>query len=129
MHVNPAALVCRDFALLGYCERGALCNERHAHECPDYANNGACGNKNCHLPHIDRAGQIRKHAAKPILGFDECGSSAPEGENASDLLSDEEDLQDSENDDIDSDDLDDDPHQVSHYPDSTLDQQQDYFRF
>jgi hypothetical protein len=60
--VDPAADVCRDYAILGYCEKGATCTDRHESECPDYANTGSCPNKKCHLPHIDRAGQLRKIA-------------------------------------------------------------------
>ena len=63
VRVSPSAAICRDFATLGYCGRGADCSCRHARECPDYANVGSCHIKNCDLPHIDRAGQIRKHAA------------------------------------------------------------------
>jgi len=63
VHVNPSAPVCRDFASLGYCCKGAKCVERHIHECPDYANTGVCRNKECHLPHVDRAGRIRKQNA------------------------------------------------------------------
>ena len=63
VRVNPAAPVCRDFAILGYCGKGIDCLERHIHECPDYANTGTCRNTKCALPHVDRAGQIRKHAA------------------------------------------------------------------
>ena len=33
------------------------------HKYPDYANSGFCHKKRCKLPHIDRAGQIRKAAA------------------------------------------------------------------
>ncbi|KAF1814051.1 hypothetical protein P152DRAFT_433761 [Eremomyces bilateralis CBS 781.70] len=64
-HVKPApgAPVCRPFATIGYCEKGAECPERHVHECPDYANTGTCSNPRCRLPHPDRAGQIRKAAA------------------------------------------------------------------
>jgi hypothetical protein len=28
-------------------------------ECPDYASTGACPNKGCRLPHIDRASKLR----------------------------------------------------------------------
>ena len=63
VRVNPLAPVCRDFASLGFCRKGGGCAERHVRECPDYANTGICGKKRCHLPHVDRAGQIRKHTA------------------------------------------------------------------
>ncbi|KAF2432877.1 hypothetical protein EJ08DRAFT_100060 [Tothia fuscella] len=63
-HVNTDAdaNVCRDFALLGYCDSGASCIDRHIAECPDYANTGSCKRKECRLPHVDRAGQLRKIA-------------------------------------------------------------------
>lgn len=63
IRVTPGAPVCRAFATLGYCDKGADCAERHVHECPDYANTGVCHKKRCKLPHVDRAGQIRKAAA------------------------------------------------------------------
>lgn len=59
--LNPAALVCYDFATFGYCKRGAQCSDRHVHECPAYANTGVCPDKKCRLPHPDSAGQIRQH--------------------------------------------------------------------
>jgi hypothetical protein len=62
VNVEAGANVCRDYATIGYCEKGADCTERHENECPDYANTGFCSNKKCHLPHVDRAGQLRKSA-------------------------------------------------------------------
>lgn len=59
--LNPSALVCSDFATFGYCKKGALCSNRHVHECPAYANTGVCRDKKCRLPHPDSAGQIRQH--------------------------------------------------------------------
>lgn len=59
--LNPAALVCYDFATFGYCKKGAQCSDRHVHECPAYANTGVCRDKKCRLPHPDSAGQIRQH--------------------------------------------------------------------
>lgn len=41
--------------------------KRHVFECPDYANTGFCANREsgkCLLPHIDRAGTLRKAAAR-----------------------------------------------------------------
>jgi hypothetical protein len=61
--VNPNAPVCREFAKLGYCDRGADCPKRHVFECPDYANTGTCHKQNCRLQHIDRAAQLRKISA------------------------------------------------------------------
>ena len=61
VRLNPSALVCSDFAIFGYCKKGALCSNRHVHECPAYANTGVCRDKKCRLPHPDSAGQIRQH--------------------------------------------------------------------
>ena len=95
---NPSAPVCRAFATIGYCRKGAECTERHVHECPDYSNTGVCGNKKCHLPHIDKADQMKKHAANNV------GSRAVSTyDDDSDFISDED--NDSANSDIDSDGL------------------------
>lgn len=64
VNVSPNAPICPAFANVGYCEKGASCSQRHEFECPEYASKGSCGNSRCRLPHIDRAGQLRK-AAKP----------------------------------------------------------------
>ena len=98
VHVNPAAPVCRAFATIGFCGEGAECLNRHVHECPDYTNVGACRNKKCRLPHIDRADQMKKNAA------DNPRRTAPStDDDDSDLVSDEDD--DSDSGDVDSDDL------------------------
>ncbi len=76
VRVNPAAPVCRAFATLGFCEKGADCAERHVVECPDYANTGVCNNKKCRLPHVDRAGQLRKMMA---AGSDKTADDTKEG--------------------------------------------------
>ncbi|KAF2096928.1 hypothetical protein NA57DRAFT_78517 [Rhizodiscina lignyota] len=89
--VNPGAPVCRQFATLGYCEKGVACDERHVKECPDYANKGACHKKSCQLPHVDRAGQLRKAASAQV--------SEGNDDRTSDPSSDEEDISE----DIDSD--------------------------
>lgn len=64
-HVNVGKRegVCRDFAVLGYCERGLDCDRQHVRECPDFAEKGTCGTKGCKLPHVIRANQKRKAAA------------------------------------------------------------------
>ncbi|KAM5499858.1 hypothetical protein McanMca71_005976 [Microsporum canis] len=95
--ITPGAPVCRDFAILGYCSKGATCEERHVHECPDYANTGNCGNKKCSLPHVDRAGQIRK--------FTNQVDNSTEADSEEDISSDEEVYDEIDSDDIDSDDL------------------------
>lgn len=96
VRVNPGAPVCRAFATLGYCEKGADCTERHISECPDYANKGLCRKKNCRLPHVDRANQIRKAAAAQT-------ATASDEEESPDLTSDE-DYDEIGSDDVDSDD-------------------------
>ncbi|KAK9453010.1 hypothetical protein V1511DRAFT_110831 [Dipodascopsis uninucleata] len=61
MRPPPGAKVCRDFALLGYCEKGLDCKQRHVWECPDFDETGTCprGEKKCKLTHIRRAGKQR----------------------------------------------------------------------
>ena len=129
VRVNPSAPVCRDFATLGYCGRGASCTERHVHECPDYANTGSCGKKRCHLPHVDRAGQIRKHAANPT-GNTIKENFSKSADEESDLSSDEGDYDEIDSDDVDSDGIEE--HMID-APDldeaHALSQQQDFVRF
>jgi len=59
---QPGAPVCNAFGKLGYCDLGAECLDVHVFECPDFANTGHCPNKGCRLPHVERAGQLRKRA-------------------------------------------------------------------
>lgn len=63
MNVGARNGVCRDFAVLGYCERGLECDKQHVRECPDFAEKGACTTKGCKLPHVIRANRTRKAAA------------------------------------------------------------------
>ena len=124
IRVNPSAPVCRDFAALGYCSKGAACPERHIHECPDYANTGVCRKSKCHLPHVDRAGQIRKHAAN----ITDAGTNSNEDDD-SDIVSDD-DYDEIDSDDVDSDGLEEDLMQLSdETPSHVLSQQQDFVRF
>lgn len=107
-----------------------MCTERHVHECPDYANNGVCGIKTCHLPHVHRAGQIRKHAAKSMditkLGFEQKSGAY----NESDLSSDELDIDKIDSDDVDSDGIEDEPMQLSdNTANQTSFQQEDFVHF
>lgn len=95
VRINPSAPVCAPFARLGYCEKAEDCPDRHVHECPDYANKGDCRNTRCRLPHVDRAGQLRKTAKRTS---DHSG----DDDAASDLSSDEEPI---DSDDVDSDDM------------------------
>ena len=89
------------------------------HECPDYANKGLCRNRRCRLPHVDRAGKLRKAAAAKNSDADDGAENA-----LSDLESDEEII---ESEDVDSDDLEeyiipkDDKHELS--------QQMDFVKF
>lgn len=55
--------VCRDFAVLGFCEKGLDCDKQHVRECPDFAEKGECTTKGCKLPHVIRANRNRKPAA------------------------------------------------------------------
>lgn len=125
--MTPGAPVCRAFATLGYCERGAKCDERHVHECPDYANTGTCNRKRCKLPHVDRAGQIRKNAA----AANKAGSPEEDDDEEADLSSEEEDFDAIDSDDVDSDELDEDPvEMIEPGPDTgEISQQQDFVRF
>ncbi|KAF9894630.1 hypothetical protein FE257_006518 [Aspergillus nanangensis] len=114
----------RQFATLGYCEKGEQCDERHVHECPDYANTGVCMKKRCRLPHVDRAGQIRKNIAnKP--------ETDPQNDEESDASSEDEEYDQIDTDDVDSDELEDDePELIAGAEGSTeLAQQQDFIRF
>ncbi|KAJ5731511.1 uncharacterized protein N7483_006019 [Penicillium malachiteum] len=123
VRTTPGAPVCRGFATLGYCEKGAECEDRHVHECPDYANSGICHKKRCKLPHVDRAGQIRKAAAA-------AASRAEAGEDDSDESSEEEDYDAIDSDDIDSDEFDDSPEQLIEGSGShEMSQQHDFIKF
>ncbi|KAK9548462.1 hypothetical protein V6Z77_008368 [Aspergillus fumigatus] len=122
VRVTPGAPVCRDFANLGYCDKGAECEQRHVHECPDYAASGVCNKKRCRLPHVDRAGQIRKNAASKADAADE---------EESDESSEDEEYDAIDSDDVDSDDLDDEPEYVegADNGEQELFQQHDFIRF
>lgn len=60
VHVGPREGICRDFAVLGYCEKGLDCDKQHVRECPDFAEKGQCTTKGCKLPHVIRANRNRK---------------------------------------------------------------------
>ncbi|KIW01044.1 uncharacterized protein PV09_07558 [Verruconis gallopava] len=66
VHSMPkdGAIVCEAFARLGYCEAGENCPHLHVFECPDYANTGKCDKEDCHLPHVQRASQLRRLAGR-----------------------------------------------------------------
>ncbi|RLM00699.1 hypothetical protein CFD26_106490 [Aspergillus turcosus] len=109
-------------SLFRYCDKGAECEERHVHECPDYAATGVCNRKRCRLPHVDRAGQIRKNAAS---------KADPVDEEESDESSEEEEYDAIDSDDVDSDDLEDEPEYVegADTGEHELLQQHDFIRF
>ncbi|OGM50889.1 CCCH zinc finger protein [Aspergillus bombycis] len=123
IRLTPGAPVCRDFANLGYCEKGANCDQRHVHECPDYANTGVCNKKRCRLPHVDRAGQIRKNT-----GANKVDAT---NDDDSDASSEDEEYDEIDSDDVDSDDLDEDEPELIIKTDGSndLSQQQDFIRF
>ncbi|KAL4765085.1 CCCH zinc finger protein [Aspergillus foveolatus] len=118
VRVTPGAPVCRAFATLGYCDKGEACEERHVHECPDYANTGVCKKKHCRLPHVDRAGQIRKNA----------GPKEGEGDDESDASSEEEEIDEIGSDDVDSDYLSDEGELIEGTETGEVSKQQDFIR-
>ncbi|KAI0311749.1 hypothetical protein OF83DRAFT_1068297 [Amylostereum chailletii] len=59
VHTGARSGVCRDFAVLGFCETGLNCERQHVRECPDFAERGECPNKRCKLPHVIRANRHR----------------------------------------------------------------------
>ena len=124
VRVNPGAAVCERFANYGYCEAGATCEKRHVHECPDYANAGACNNKKCRLPHIDRAGQIRK---KQGHGRQKDDDAMPED---SDVSSEDDDHEEIDSDDVDSDGLADEAVEIASNPSNhDVSKQRDFIHF
>jgi len=121
LHVSPSAPVCRDFATLGYCDKGGHCTERHVTECPDYTNTGTCRNTKCRLPHIDTATNMRKAAAAKAQKASD--------DNDSDISSAEEDHEEIDSDDADSDYLDEDIIMAGEGDGRELGQQQDFISF
>jgi hypothetical protein len=63
LNLPPSTPICKAFTRLGYCSKGIACPNRHVFECPDYAARGACQRQSCRMPHVDRAGQIRKQTS------------------------------------------------------------------
>lgn len=119
VRTNPSAPVCRTFATLGYCSKGAECAERHVFECPDFTNKGICRNKKCRLPHVHRAGQLRKAAAMQQSESDEGQSSD---------ISSDDDVDAYDSNDVDSDDFEEDV-AMSDTHRSELSQQVDFVKF
>ncbi|KAL8977365.1 MAG: hypothetical protein Q9205_006817, partial [Flavoplaca limonia] len=68
---------------------------------------GTCRKNKCDLPHVDRAGQIRKHAAQSVDAGVAADNLKSSNANDSDLSSEEDDYADTDGDDVDSDDLED----------------------
>ena len=131
VRVNPSAQVCQDFSVIGFCSKGALCNDRHVYECPDWSNTGVCTNKRCRLPHVDRAGQIRKHSAtNKTESRVEASDNIVAERDDNDLSSNEEVYQETESDDVDSDGLEEDiPSRLQNADDENFQGQDDYVYF
>lgn len=129
VRVTPGAPVCRDFAILGYCSKGAQCEERHVHECPDHANTGECNNKRCQLSHVDRAGQIRNREANKTGSADNNHSAEEEVDDEEDVSSDEEAYDEIDSDDVESDELDETEEFVQGSDRGEISQQQDFVPF
>ena len=130
VRVNPSAMVCREFSIFGYCSKGILCDQHHVHECPDWSNTGSCQSKRCRLPHVDRAGQIRRQTANKSDAFTEVGNEASDESEEDDLSSEGEDLYEIDSDDIDSEGLNDDS-VVSELPatDNDVHRQDNFIQF
>ncbi|ANB13748.1 hypothetical protein AWJ20_4692 [Sugiyamaella lignohabitans] len=74
MKVAPGALVCRWFALDGYCDTGDKCDKRHVFECPDFEATGQCHRKKCPLKHILRAKEEGKFETHDVTNTTEDSS-------------------------------------------------------
>ena len=78
--------VCRDFAVLGYCEKGGDCDKEHVRECPDFAETGICEKRACKLPHVIRANRqqglvnARSAPAVVVAGGSSTGQAPAKGE-------------------------------------------------
>lgn len=65
---NPTASVCSDFAILGYCDLGDKCDQRHVFECPDFNEHGECPRLGkCKLLHIDTVATVRKRGEREVI--------------------------------------------------------------
>ena len=67
VHVADDAPVCREFATLGWCDKGERCDKRHVWECAEFALDGKCSDPKCKLPHVLR----RKPGAEDTASTDE----------------------------------------------------------
>ena len=88
-HVNVGQRlgVCRDFAVLGYCEQGLDCDRQHVRECPDFAERGDCGTKGCKLPHVIRANRNRKVVGVSAVAEKEVVLTAEDGQLGDEYIS------------------------------------------
>lgn len=131
--VNPAAPICRPFAIYGYCDKGTDCTERHVRDCPEFDVKGVCNDKSCKLSHVQKAGRrrvVEKAAAAAALLHRSSTEEDSKDSEESDISSEEE-GEEINSDDIDSDALSDDgfvfkdedgtPHEVT--------MQQDFIQF
>lgn len=87
VHVSPSAKVCKDFVLLGWCEKGLECRERHVWECPEFSEKGTCRRKGCKLPHVIRKGAAEAEGeddaslfVKDVVGTLQAAAAAEEGD-------------------------------------------------
>lgn len=93
-------------------------------ECPDYTNTGVCRNPKCRLPHIDRAGTLRKAAAQ------KAAKNSDDDDVSFDVSSDEEEFDEIDSDDVDSEAADEDVIMAgSSDAGRELSQQQDFIAF
>ena len=61
-------LVCPDFGLLGYCERGLGCRLSHLRWCSDFSNSGQCRKARCALQHRKHGGFAMWRDKSPKAG-------------------------------------------------------------
>ncbi|KAH0545028.1 hypothetical protein FGG08_000799 [Glutinoglossum americanum] len=102
----------------------------------NYGNTGACNDKHCKLPHVDRAGQIRKTAAtntnRLVSGATLDGKEvAAAAEDESDISSEDEYYDEIDSDDVDSDGLDEELTSPANYEEENREiyRQQDFIHF
>ena len=107
---------------MGYCQNGQSCGDRHLRECPDYSNSGTCKIRHCKLPHIDRAGRMRKLAAN------QTGTGDQMDIDDDDVSSEEEMYDQIDSDDADSDDFDE-SEEIFGTDTGELSEQQDFVGF
>ncbi|KAH8926228.1 hypothetical protein BT69DRAFT_1022146 [Atractiella rhizophila] len=62
--LSDGAKVCKDFASLGYCEKGTRCTEQHTWECEEFAEKGTCTAKACSKSHVIRRAPPKEEIAQ-----------------------------------------------------------------